>query len=196
MHETLPSLTSKQTEIADAALRIIGSQGIAALTSATLAAELGVSPGAPFRHFANRDEILEGVARRVEELILPTIPEATAAPLADLANLLHNRTGAVGRHVGIARLMFSDQFTLALPKPAAKRLKNLVVKTRCFLMEALASASRNGEIRADLTPEALFPIVMGTLQFMVFARAQGTFKDAEVAQACDTLFALLSPCRQ
>jgi len=43
-----------------------------------------------------------------------------------------------------------------------------------------------------VTPEALLPVVMGTLQFMVFARALGAFKDAEVAQACYTLFTLLT----
>lgn len=40
--------TAKRTEIADAALRIIGERGITALTMATLAAELGLSPGRRF----------------------------------------------------------------------------------------------------------------------------------------------------
>lgn len=75
------TLTPKRLEIADAALKIIGTQGISALTTATLAAELGVSVGAPFRHFANREEILEAVAIRVEELILETIPDCECAPI-------------------------------------------------------------------------------------------------------------------
>lgn len=186
-------LTQKQIEIADAALRIIGNQGIAALTSTVLAAELGVSPGAPFRHFANREEILEGVALRVEEVVLATIPKATGSPLMDLANLFQARTGVVGRQVGIARLMFSDQFTLALPKPASKRLKNLVTRTRGFILEALSAAARAGEIRTDLTPEVLLPIVLGTLQLLVLARSVGAGKDAEVEQVRATLFTLLSP---
>jgi AcrR family transcriptional regulator len=193
MSEAVSPLTPKQAEIADAALRIIGSQGIAALTSATLAAELGVSAGAPFRHFASRDEILEGVARRVEEKLRATFPEPTGSPLADIAELFRARAGAVGRQAGIARLMFSDQFTLALPKPAARRLRSLVARTRAFLLESLAAAARAGAIRTDLAPEALLPIVLGTLQSVVLARSLGASREAESARACATLLALLAP---
>lgn len=185
-------LTPKQAEIADAALRIIGSQGISALTTAALAAELVVSQGAPFRHFANRDEILEAVALRVEEVVLATFPEPTGAPLGRIASFFRARTGTVGRHSGIARLMFSEQFALALPVPAAKRLKNLVVTTRSFLLDALETAASAGELRADLAPEAVLPIVLGTLQFLVFARSLGAAKSTEAVDACDALITLIS----
>ena len=69
MPASIRQTTAKRTEIADAALRIIGERGITALTMASLAEELGVSPGAPFRHFSSRNEILEEVAHRVVELM-------------------------------------------------------------------------------------------------------------------------------
>jgi len=192
MVEPVGPLTPKQAEIADAALRIIGNRGISALTTAALAAELGVSPGAPFRHFANRGEILEAVALRVEEVVLATFPDPAGSALERVASLFRARTGTVGRHLGIARLMFSEQFTLALPAPAAKRLKNLVATTRSFLLGALEAAARAGELRADLTPEAVLPIVLGTLQYLVVSRSMGTAKDSEAVAVCDSLIALLS----
>lgn len=186
-------LTPKRMEIADAALRIIGRDGIAALTTTALAAELGVSAGAPFRHFANREEILEAVALRVEELILQTFPDRSGQALDRVRLLFRARARTVGRHAGIASLMFSDQFTLALPKPAAKRLKNLVASTRSFLLEALREAAGQGRIRTDLAPEALLPIAMGTLQYLVFAHSLGTAKDGDVDAASATLLELLAP---
>ena len=188
------TLTPKRLEIADAALKIIGTQGISALTTATLAAELGVSVGAPFRHFANREEILEAVAVRVEELILETIPDCECAPLDRIRLLFLSRAKAVGLHAGIARLMFSEQFTLALPKNAAKRLKQLVTRTRTFLLDALHEAVERGDIRADLPVESLLPVAMGTLQHLVFARSLGLNKDAEAAEVAETLITLLAPC--
>lgn len=188
------TLTPKRLEIADAALKIIGNQGISALTTSTLAAELGVSAGAPFRHFANREEILEAVALRVEELVLETIPDCDCAPLDRIRLLFLARAKAVGRHAGIARLMFSEQFTLALPKSAALRLKHLVTRTRTFLLEALHQAAAAGEIRTDQSPEAFLPVAMGTLQHLVFARSLGLAADAEAKVVAETLITLLAPC--
>lgn len=189
-------LTAKRVEIADAALRIIGTQGIAALTTATLAAELGVSAGAPFRHFANREEILEAVALRVEELVRGTIPDREGPAMERIHLLFRARARTVGRHAGIVRLMFSEQFTLALPKSAAHRLRSLVTQTRAFLLEALQEAAAAGEIRSDLAPDALLPIVMGTMQQLVFARSMGLGLDGDADRVSTTLAVLLAPCRR
>ncbi len=194
MIDSTRDLTPKQLEIADAALRIIGRQGIASLTTAALAAELGVSNGAPFRHFANREEILEAVALRVEDLILETIPDCSCPALDRIRQLFLARTKAVGHHAGIARLMFSDQLSMALPKPAANRLKSLIARTRSFILEAITEAADSGEIRSDLSPEALLPIVMGTLQHLVFARSLGLAKEGETSDVSANLINLLAPC--
>lgn len=193
MGDLTSHLSPKRLEIVDAALRIIGRQGIASLTTATLAAELGVSGGAPFRHFANREEILEAVALRVEELILETVPDCSCLPLERIRLLFKARAKAVGNQAGIARLMFSDQFTLALPKNAADRLKSLVSRTRYFLLEALNEGADGGEIRSDLGPEALLPIVMGTLQHLVFTGALGLVRIGDTDAVLDTLMILLEP---
>ena len=96
-------LSPKRAEIADAALRIIGSRGIAALTTATLAAELGVSSGAPFRHFASLDDILEAAAQRTEEILRSTSPDPGLPPLARLEQLFLARAETVGQHAWVAR---------------------------------------------------------------------------------------------
>jgi AcrR family transcriptional regulator len=193
MNQTIPSLslTPKRLEIADAALRVIGNQGVAALTTATLAAELGVSSGAPFRHFSNREEILEAVALRVEELVEATMPDCRCDPLDRVRQLFLARTQTVGKHTGIARLMFSDQVSLALPGHAADRLKGLVTRTQAFLLDALKESSGKGEIRTDLTPEDLLPIVLGTLQYLVFAHSLGPDRHAKVEGVTATLMKIL-----
>jgi len=186
-------LTPKRAEIADAALRIIETRGIAALTTSALAGELGVSSGAPFRHFANREEILEAVVRRVEELILATFPPETDPPLERLQALLRARARVVGGHRGIGRLMFSEQFALALPEAAAARLRSLVVRTRVFLLTALEEGQREGALRGDLAAEALLPVVFGMLMHLVYTQAAGQGRAGDAAAACTTLLALLQP---
>lgn len=191
--------TVKRTEIADAALRLIGNRGITELTMANLATELGVSPGAPFRHFKSRDEILEEVAHRVVELVGASFPDPGLPPLERLSQLFLARTEAIGRHAGLARLIFSDQFAKALPEAAAAQLHSLVKRTRTCLLDALEEAAARGEIRKDLPPEALLIPIMGTLQHLAFltalpAKGAG-FKRPEPAQVLATLKALLRPDR-
>lgn len=190
-------LTPKRQEIAEAALRLIGRRGIAALTMATLAEELGVSPGAPFRHFASRDEILDAVSRRVEALIGETFPDPALPPLERLERLFLARASTVGQHAGIARLVFSEQFTLALPQASAERLQGLVKKTRATILEALKEASQAGMIRTDLAPEALLTVVIGSLQHLVFLGAMaGPHSPPQAQEVFHVLMRLLAPKEQ
>ena len=190
-----PPFTPKRQEIADAALHLIGRRGIAALTMASLAEELGVSPGAPFRHFASREEILDAVARRVEELISATLPDPTLPPLVRLERLFLDRARTVGKHAGIARLVFSEQFSLALPKTAADRLHGLVKRTRASVLEALEEAAQEGSIRCDIPLEALQTVVVGSLQHMVFlgAMTPAIKKKPDAKEVFQVLMRLLEP---
>ncbi len=189
--------TQKRTEIADAALHIIGTKGIAELTMANLAQELGVSNGAPFRHFKSRDEILEEVARRVAELVGETFPEPGLPPLERLEGLFRARTEVLGKESGIARLIFSDQFTKALPPEAAAHIHGVVKRTRAYVLQALKDAAEAGLIRRDLPPEDLLMPVVGTLQHLGFLTAlspEGTpFKRPETSRVLATLLTLLGP---
>jgi AcrR family transcriptional regulator len=51
-------------ELIRAALELIARKGVAGLTFAEAARFAGVSPGAPYRHFRDRDELMESVALR------------------------------------------------------------------------------------------------------------------------------------
>ena len=171
MRDPLLPLTPKQTEIADAALKIIGERGIVALTTASLAQELGVSSGAPFRHFESRDEILEAATQRVADMVADTYPKTLLPPLERLQALFLARVQTVGQQVGVARFIFSEQVALALPPAAAERMLDLVRGTRAFVLKALEEGIERGEIRKDLPPKALLPIVLGSLQHLVFLNA-------------------------
>jgi len=200
---TRRSTDERRVEIAEAALRLIGRRGIADLTIASLATEVGVTSGALFRHFASRDEILDAAFRRVEELIAATFPPQGLPPLERLEKLLLVRTGVVGANAGVARLLFSDQFQLALPASATRRLPALVAQTRTFIIKALTEAVELGEVRKDVAPADLALLVMGAIQATAFSIAissgasQGQPKTpdagAQSRRAWSTLATVLAP---
>lgn len=168
MRNSQQTLSPKQIEIADAALKIIWERGISALTTSTLAHELGVSSGAPFRHFGSKEEILDAAVQRVAEMVDVTYPKASLPPMERLKALFQARLQTVGKQAGLTSFLFSEQFTLALPPAAAERMANLVRDTRAFVLRALQEGIERGDIRKDLPPKILLPIVMGSFQHLVF----------------------------
>lgn len=163
--------TLNRIEIVDAAIRIIGDRGISSLTTTALAKELGVSSGAPFRHFASREDILFAVSERVVELMGTTFPDESLPPLERLSQLFVARIQAVTRHGGVARLVFSDQFSKALPEQAAGMINAFIIRTRKFVADAIIQGVASGDIRKDVPVEHLLVLFMGTMQHAAFLSA-------------------------
>lgn len=181
----------RQVELADAALHIIATKGIAALSTRSLAAEVGLSSGALFRHFDSLDALLDAVVGRVEAVLESTYPPAALPPVARLEQFIETRSTAVGKQLGILRLVLSDQFLLALPKSGSARLSGCVEKTRAFVVDCLREGQAAGALRADLPAETLAPIVMGTVQMLALSPSKARQRDAEARAVLGSLLALL-----
>ena len=65
--------------LVEAAVAILEEQGAEKLTVREAAKRAGVSPGAPFRHFASRDALLGEVAVQAVERLVASVGEALAA---------------------------------------------------------------------------------------------------------------------
>lgn len=165
------SSEARRAEIVDAALRIIGARGVGALTVSSLAGELGLTGAALYRHFPSTEAILEAVAERAAAELDAATPPPSLPPRVWLLQLATLRTATVGDHAGLSRLLLSDQFALALSPAAIASLAGAVRRTREGIARVLAAGQASGEIRGDLAPEAIAPIVMGTIQMIAIHRA-------------------------
>ncbi len=183
----------RQAELTDAALHIIATRGIAALSTRSLAAQVGLSTGAIFRHFPSLEALLDAVVARVEAVLDATYPDATLPASERLARFLEARSTAVGSQLGILRLVLSEQFLLALPKAGSTRLAGAVERTRAFVLECLRQGQSTGELRADLPAETLAPIVMGTIQMLALSSSKARQRDVEARAVQSSLLALLRP---
>lgn len=181
----------RREEVIDAALKIIATRGIAALGTRSLAAQVGLSSGAIFKHFATLEAVLDAVAGRVEAVLDETFPPEGLGPVERLESFVSARGLAVGGNVGIMRLMLSEQFVLALPKGASVRLRACVKKTRGYVLKCLSEGQSVGVFRADLAAETLVPIVLGTVQMLALSTAKSRRREAEARAALESLMVLL-----
>lgn len=162
----------RQVELADAALRIIATRGISALTTRTLAEQVGLTGGAIFRHFPSLDALLDAVVARVEAVLDTTYPPAALPPRERLERFVEARSSAVGNQLGILRLVSSEQFQLALPSDGSARLGRCAERTRAFLLAAIREAQAERTVRDDVEPAALSVIVMGTMRMLALTTAK------------------------
>lgn len=161
----------RQLELTDAALHIIATRGIAALTTRSLAAQVGLSSGAIFRHFASIDALFDAVVARVESVLESTYPAGDLRPRERLDRFVEARSTAVGSQVGIMQLVLSEQFLLALPKSGAQRLASCVQNSREFVLTCLRDGQAAGEFRSDIDASVLCVVVMGTIQMLSLSTA-------------------------
>ena len=173
MGEFRRSSEVRRVELVDAALHIIATQGIAALSTRRLAAQVGLSSGAIFRHFASLEALLEALVTRVEVVLEATYPERQLPPRERLERFIDARSAAVGAQVGILRLVVSEQFRLALPEGCSGRLELCVKRSRDFILSCLREGQASGEFREDIDADALATIVIGTIQTLA-SSASGT----------------------
>lgn len=180
----------RQVELIDAALHIIATRGIAALSTRSLAEHVGFSTGAIFRHFPSLDGLLDAVVAHMEAVLEATYPPRGLPPVERLMRFIEARCTAIGQRVGILRLVQSEQILLALPSLSAARLTTAVQRSREFVVACLREGQATGDVRADLDPSVLAVIVMGSMQMLALSTAhprRGTSDSREVREGLAVL---------
>ena len=157
----------RREEIARAVLRIIGERGLTSLTTSNLAHEVGFTSGALFRHFASQDEILRETTRHAVARIEATFPDDSLSPVERLLALARNRVSVLGADPGLAWFLRSEQAALALPRDAAGLLRDLVARSRKYLLAAIREGVADGSIRDDIDPQVLLVPVLGTIHTLI-----------------------------
>ena len=80
------------------------------ITTTEIAARMGLTQGALFRHFVNKDAIVQAVMAWVSERLLSRLDTASAnaaSPLAALEAMFLAHAGFVADHPGVPRMLFA-----------------------------------------------------------------------------------------
>jgi TetR/AcrR family transcriptional regulator len=123
MQTRLPT-EERQAEIVAAALRLAQEFSPALITTGDIAAAIGVTQGAVFKHFPSKEAIWVAAMRWVRgELLqsLEAVAGAAATPLDALSGIFHAHVGFVIAHPGVPRLIFHE-----LQQPADSATKQEV----------------------------------------------------------------------
>lgn len=182
---------SRREQIAEEALKI-AAKGISAVTMDKVSKACGIVPSALYRHYKNKDEILEGLRDLVRNKLLDNAKLATGegnSPLTALKNLALRHADLLYNHPGIPRLLFSEA---ALEKNSIRRKTMLTVMNeyRSAAAKIAAEGQRLGEIRKDIPPEDVVFMLLGTVvpPSFLFHISNGEFDPREQVKRNLVLF--------
>lgn len=157
----------RRRQIADAALKIIAQQGLGRFTTQAIAAEVGMTDGSLFRHFANKEEIVFAALDRIEERLFDGFPPDDVDPLVRLERFFRLRADLVGNNPIIARLAFSPELPHAAGERGARQVDSWKRRTLEFIGQCVAEAAGQGRLREGLAVREVAIVVLGTLLALV-----------------------------
>ena len=157
------TLTPRQAEIVDAALKLIAEQGIRHLTIRNLSTAIGVTEAALYRHFPGKTEIIQAMVSRFEEDV-DDIGELRGWAAIEAA--LVRRTELVLAKPDLARVLFAEE--LFKDSPETEQILHGMMQRHYKIMERhFQEAVEDGVIRADIPMDTLFRLILGPLRLLI-----------------------------
>lgn len=161
----------RRAQIADATLRLIAAKGVSALTTASIAREVGISEANIYRHFASKAEILqvtvervgEGMKRNIENVLKMSISDS---PLKQLKRAFMLHLDYIEKNEGIPRLVYSEEI----------HVNNEILKDRllCSINEYTVSldtiikkGQKIGQIKKEINSRGAALTLIGMIQVTV-----------------------------
>ena len=165
----------RQREIVAAVLALARERGPDAITTQAIAERIGVTQGAIFRHFADKEAIWLAVFAWVRASLGAVFAAAVAkadTPLARIEQAFLAHVAFIAANPGVPRVMFHE---LQYPgdTPARVEVRAMMGEYRKQLTLLFKQASAAGELPADLDT-ALAPVLfIGAVQSLVIQAALG-----------------------
>ncbi len=151
------------------ALRLLSRRGPREFTAQALADELGITPGALFRHFSSMSAIVDGVIGRMEATLFAGFPPTDRDPIRCLGTFFRQRVDVIHAHPDLSRLLQTQHLGRAAGRGMARRLAEFKRRSQEFVRDCLRRAAAQGDLDPDLDPEAAAVIVLGAIHALSHA---------------------------
>ena len=139
------------------------------ITTAAIARRMGLTQGALFRHFPNKDAILQAVMEWVSERLLARVEEAAAgapSPAAALEAVFMTHVEFVARHPGVPRMLFGELQRAG--ESAPKLLARTLVRGYGERLRQIIDAGKEeGSLDKTVETEAAVLLFIGSIQGLV-----------------------------
>ena len=176
-------LSLRQQEIINISISLIADRGMQNLTMKNIAAAVGISEPAIYRHFRNKFDIIEAVLDAFSVMAADVLSKAENAECSALEKIelfLLDRYQSCAAHPKMARVMMSEENFRSNEALAARMLK-IMHQHKARIENFIKKGIADGEIRDDIEPTALFRIIFGPMRMLIKQWGMSGYKfDLEV----------------
>ena len=157
--------TERRRQIVDAALDLLARRGPGAVTTTAIAARIGLSQGAIFRHFSNKESLLTAALNRITDGVIAAMVRATErdAPATErLRAAFIGYLQFMSANPAMLAMFSSRDFLSTYPQ-----IRNQVVERTDRFRARLAGVIRDGiavgEFRPDVDPDIAAGLIRGAI---------------------------------
>jgi len=172
------STAVRQKQIVDAARILIFKHGSEHLTVKRIAAEVGISEAAIYRHFKSKKSILSFLLSHIEEVLLADIsPEragAESVTLDTIEKIIRNHFSAIDLRKGISFQVIAEIISLGdrkLNKQASQTIDKYITRLKELLTEGVLSGSVRGDIDLDASATLLFGLIQALVNIWALSNS-------------------------
>lgn len=166
---TMIEFTSRQRDIITAAISLIAEKGIQEVTIKNIAARVGFSEPAVYRHFSNKMAILLAILDFFQGNISQMISEVISTGHTALERLekvfLHHLQEFENRPA-VAAVIFSEEI-FRHDRQLSDKVAAIMETVKGELEKVVAWGQARGEIRSDVTPAHLAMVILASLRLTV-----------------------------
>lgn len=163
------STDERKAHIVAAVLELACQQPPSEITTSAVAAHIGVTQGALFKHFPTKDSMWEAVITWVHLTLISSLEQTAVeakSPIDGLQSVFRTHVAFVQRHPGAPRVMFHE-----LERPAdseaKKQVRALMQRYHQLLGGLLQEAIRQGQVPGTLDIEAASTLFVGMIQGLI-----------------------------
>lgn len=182
----------RREQIAQAALDLIGTHGLQALSIASVAERVGLVPSGIYRHFKSKDDLLSATLNLIGKRLLNNVESVrreTPDALERLRVLLMREIRLLLENQAIPRVVFSESiFSDSVDRKA--RVRAVITGYFQEVEKIVQQGQREGRLRADVDPLTVVLMFKGmVLSAMVLWKVTGGSVDlVRQAEAAWELF--------
>ncbi len=190
--------TSRQTDIISNATELIGENGVQKLTTKRLAAKIGFSEPALYRHFKDKNEILRSILLFFKGKMnegITHIVHSDLSGLKKLTGIINYQFDFFVKYPAVIMVIFSET-SFQDNKSLSKTVKTILDEKRNMVFEIIKNGQKDGTIRADLDYTQITNIVMGSMRVTVLNWRLSEYSfdlQQEAKKLTNTLGKILSP---
>jgi AcrR family transcriptional regulator len=156
----------RQEQIVQAGLSLVAGQGLKGLSMAGVASKVGLVPSAIYRHFKNKDQMLDAILNLIRDKLMGNVRaicEETPYSLERLKRLLMRHSRLILENQGIPRIVFSEDVYNGRPERKT-RMYEIVREHLDAVRDIVRQGQQEGIIRPEIDAGTVSVLFLGLIQ--------------------------------